>query len=118
MTGGSSILVTRMYPIEKAREVFARALHVNVHLASVDEKALDQLRGALASEKGRCPVYLDFDYATGEKIKIEAGPDLRVRCTDRLLSRVEEILGKKPPLSSQNKYCFLFARLLVSARSD
>lgn len=91
---GSNMVASQIYPLDKAQERFARALHINVHLAATDEEDLKKLLNAFRRHRGHCPVYLDFDFATGEKILLRAGEQLKVKCTPQLVEDVEKILGE------------------------
>lgn len=91
---GSNILASRLYPPDKVQERFARSLHINVHLASADEKLLKELLTVFHRHRGDCPVDLDFDFATGEKLLLRAGDKIKVKCTPQLVEDVEKILGE------------------------
>ena len=91
---GSNVQIQKVYPLNRAQELFSRALHINLHLATVDRENLLKLSGILKSARGRCPVYLDFDYATGEKVLMKSGNQFSVRCTPGLIDEIEAILGE------------------------
>jgi len=91
---GSNVQIQQVYPLDKAQEIFSQALHINLHLATVDRESLLQLSRVLKNTRGRCPVYLDFDYATGEKVLMKSGSQFRVKCTPGLINEIEEILGE------------------------
>ncbi|MFH1037954.1 MAG: DNA polymerase III subunit alpha [PVC group bacterium] len=91
---GSNVQISMVYPLEEAQEHFARALHVDLHLAALDGERIQALRQVLGRVRGRCPVYLDFAFATGEKVIIQAGEQYRVQCTPQLIKEIEDLLGE------------------------
>lgn len=91
---GSSVQVQKVYPLAQAQEIFSVALHINLHLATVNEENLLKLSRLLEKSHGSCPVYLDFNYATGEKVLMRSGERFHVKCTPDLIDDIEAILGK------------------------
>ncbi|MDP8214652.1 MAG: DNA polymerase III subunit alpha [Candidatus Euphemobacter frigidus] len=91
---GSSVQVSKVYPLDQAQEIFARALHINLHLAAIDGERLRALSRVLRHTRGRCPVFLDFDFATGEKVLLRAGDQFMVKCSPGLIGEVENVLGE------------------------
>lgn len=91
---GSNVAITKVYPLDQARETLSRSLHLNLHLVALDEERLEKVRRALEESPGKCPVFLGLDFPTGEKILVEAGDDCRVSCTSGLLSELKRILGE------------------------
>lgn len=93
--GGSNIVASDIYPIELAQERLARALHVDLHLANIGEETLKNLLALFRRHRGACPVFLDFGFATGEKILLQAGNGIRVKCTPQLVEAIESVLGEE-----------------------
>lgn len=91
---GSNVSITKVYPLDQARETLSRSLHLNLHLVTLDEQRLEEVRRALSESPGKCPVYLGLDFPTGEKVLVEAGDNCRVTCSARLLSELKRILGE------------------------
>ena len=91
---GSNVQINKVYQLDRAQELFSRALHVNLHLAAVNEESLIKLSRLLGSVPGRCPVFLDFDFATGEKVLMKSGSQFSVSCTPDLIRKIEMILGE------------------------
>jgi DNA polymerase III subunit alpha len=91
---GSNVSITRVYPLEEARATLSRALHLSLPLVTVDEERLEAVRKVLEASPGKCPVYLNFDFPTGEKVLVEADNRYRVSCTSRLLGELKQILGE------------------------
>ncbi|MEA1926899.1 MAG: OB-fold nucleic acid binding domain-containing protein [Candidatus Auribacterota bacterium] len=92
---GSNVQADKVYPIARAQELFSQALHINLHLASVAEENLLKLSRLFRDAHGRCPVFLDFDFATGEKVLMKSGSQFSVKCTPDLIRKIEDILGEK-----------------------
>jgi DNA polymerase-3 subunit alpha len=91
---GSNVAVSDIYPLEKAQEKFARALHVDLHVVSTNEQTLKNLLDTFRDYRGSCPVFLDFSFATGEKILLQAGRETKVKCSPRLIEKIESLLGE------------------------
>ncbi len=91
---GSNVQITAVHSLEDAQAQFARALHVYLHLASIDGDRIQALRQVLVRVRGTCPVFLDFAFATGEKVLIQAGDRFRVQCTPQLIKEIEDLLGE------------------------
>jgi len=91
---GSNISITRVYPLEEARENLSRSLHLSLPLVTVNEEKLEAVRRALEGSPGKCAVYLGFDFPTGEKVLIGADDRYRVSCNSRLLGELKRILGE------------------------
>lgn len=91
---GSNVSLTKVCPLEEARTTLSRSLHLSLPLVAVDEERLEKVRGVLKESPGQCPVYLSFDFPTGEKVVVEAGDGYRVSCTSRLLAELKRILGE------------------------
>lgn len=93
--GGSNVVVSEIYRLEVAQERLARALHVDVYLANTAEETLKNLLALFRRHRGGCPVFLDFGFATGEKILLQAGNGIRVKCTPHLVEEIESVLGEE-----------------------
>ncbi len=91
---GSNVSISRVYPLEAARTTLSRSLHLNLPLVAVDEEKLEEVRKVLKESPGKCPVYLGFDFPTGEKVMVEADDRYRVSCTSQLLAELKRILGE------------------------
>ncbi len=91
---GSSILASQLHSPDQVQEKLARSIRIDVHLATTDEKLLEELREVFRRHRGNCPVDLSFDFATGEKLRLRAGEGIKVKCTTRLVEEIERILGE------------------------
>ncbi len=91
---GSNVSISKVYPLEEARAKLARTVRINLHLTTVDEDRLEEVRRALSEHPGRCPVFFGCEFPTGEKVLIRAGDGYRVNCTSRLLDELKRILGE------------------------
>ncbi len=91
---GRSVVASRIYPLEKASETVAEAVHLNIQAGLAESATLEELKNILARHPGRCPVFLDFDFSTGEKILLRAGGGTRVNPSSGLLGELERLLGK------------------------
>ncbi len=91
---GSNLVVSTVYTLESAAQKFTPTVHVAFHLNDVSEETLKRVRAALARHPGASPVVFDLDFATGEKVVLKSGPQVRVACTPRLIEEVEKVLGE------------------------
>ncbi len=91
---GSNVSISKVYPLEEAREKLVRTIRINLHLTTVDEERLEEVRRVLGRYPGRCPVFFACEFPTGEKVLIRAGDGCRVNCTSRLLDELKGLLGE------------------------
>ncbi len=92
--GIPKLIVSDMVPLEDAQNRYTKTIHVNVYLSDVEHGKLEELKKVLEKEPGKCPVFLDFAAATGEKVVMRAGRGFRVSPSAKFVKAVEALLGE------------------------
>jgi DNA polymerase-3 subunit alpha len=93
-SGGLRMQASQIYDIDEAREIYARQLLIRIDTKRAGNDFLDALEQTLTPFRdGQCPVSLD--YARGDSsARITLGEAWRIRPTDELLHRLQELAGE------------------------
>lgn len=93
-TGGLRLQASQIYDIDEAREVYARQLLIRVDEKAAGNGFIDALEQTLSPfREGRCPVILDYARADSSA-RIGLGEEWKIRPTDELLHRLQELAGE------------------------
>jgi DNA polymerase-3 subunit alpha len=90
----TSLMVSKIIPLEDAPELLTSELHVHVYEASTNRKHLEELRRIYANHPGTVPVVLCAVCASGEMAFVKV-PELTVANTDSLRHQVRQLLGEE-----------------------
>ncbi|MBI5623671.1 MAG: DNA polymerase III subunit alpha [Elusimicrobia bacterium] len=90
--GGPELFLDELAPLAEALPRYARKLIISCEPSSLDENALEALRTALESHRGRCPVELQHQTPEGVAV-LEV--EQRVIINQNLLESLDSILGEK-----------------------
>jgi len=94
-TGGLKMSANKLYDIDHAREAFARQLVLKVDQQKAGNGFIRGLSEVLGSyREGHCPVRVDYQQA-GATAQIQLGAGWRVRPTDELIRRLDELVGRE-----------------------
>lgn len=92
-SGGYKMSARSIHDINQAREHFSRRLLVNIDEKKAMNGFINELKTALSPYvDGRCPVTLAYQ-RNDASAKINLGQEWRVRPTDELLQRLDDMLG-------------------------
>jgi len=89
------VVADSIYALDDAEEKLTSSVHIDLHQARVSDGTIEKLNELLKGNPGKCPVFLDFSFSTGEKLLMRAGVNLRVTPSRSLVERVEELLGEE-----------------------
>lgn len=89
------VVADSIYALDDAEEKLTSSVHIDLHQARVNDGTIEKLNELLKGNPGKCPVFLDFSFSTGEKLLMRAGVNLRVTPSRSLVERVEELLGEE-----------------------
>ncbi|MCP5151231.1 MAG: DNA polymerase III subunit alpha [Chromatiales bacterium] len=93
VTGGCSMVVSRVLDIETARERHAKRLAVRLDDSAMGNGMIDALAQALESFRpGATPICIDYRRRDAA-VRLPLGDDWRVRPTEELLGRLRELAG-------------------------
>jgi len=93
-SGGYKMSARAVYDMEQARERFAKRLVINVDAARAGNGFVGELEQTLSPfREGGCPVVLDY-LGRGVRAQLNFGEEWRVRLTDELLHRLDELAGE------------------------
>ncbi|NOX91665.1 MAG: DNA polymerase III subunit alpha, partial [Gammaproteobacteria bacterium] len=94
-TGGLKMSANKIYDIDHAREAFARQLVLTVDQQKAGNGFIRGLSEVLDPyRQGHCPVRVDYRQA-GAVAQIQLGAGWRVRPTDELMRRLDELVGRE-----------------------
>ena len=94
-TGGLKMSANKLYDIDHAREAFARQLVLKVDQQKAGNGFVRGLSEVLGPyREGHCPVRVDYQQA-GATAQIQLGAGWRVRPTDELIRRLDELVGRE-----------------------
>jgi DNA polymerase-3 subunit alpha len=94
-TGGLKMSANKIYDIDHAREAFARRIVLRVDKAKAGNGFIRELTQVLSPyREGHCPICLDYRQPKA-KGQIQFGPEWRVRPTDELIRRLDELAGRE-----------------------
>lgn len=88
-----SLRVSRVVPVERAREVLAGAVRLTVASAGLDEDLLMRLQDVLKAHPGPCPVFFEVETPSGHRVLVKAGNEHFVSPSARFFADIEEVLG-------------------------
>ena len=81
--------------IDRAREIFAKRLMVNIDHKQVSNGFVQSLQSVLNPfRQGHCPVYVVYENA-GAAAQIKLGQDWLVKPTDELINRLKALAGEQ-----------------------
>ncbi len=93
-TGGMKMSARKIYDIDHARESFAKRLVLQVDKQKADNGFISSLTQVLKPFcEGHCPVRVDYRRSDAV-VQILLGDEWRVRPTDELIRRLDELAGK------------------------
>ena len=93
--GGLTMRVQDVYDIERAREQFARGLHLDLGQIQLDNEFITALRHLLEPfREGGCLITLDY-LNQQARARLRFGDSWRVRPSDALLARLRQMLGEE-----------------------
>jgi len=94
-TGGVKMSAQKIYDIDHAREAFAKRLVLKVDKSKAGNGFIKELAEVLSPfREGHCPVMVDY-IGEGANAQIQLGKDWRVRPTDELIRRLDELAGRE-----------------------
>ena len=94
-TGGLKMSANKIYDIDHAREAFARQLVLKVDEKKAGNGFIRELTQVLDPyREGHCPVQVDYQQASATA-QIQLGANWRVRPTDELMRRLDELVGRE-----------------------
>jgi DNA polymerase-3 subunit alpha len=94
-TGGVKMSAQKIYDIDHAREAFAKRLVLKVDKNKAGNGFIKSLAEVLSPfREGHCPVMVDY-VGEGANAQIQLGKDWRVRPTDELIRRLDELAGRE-----------------------
>ncbi|MCF6255664.1 MAG: DNA polymerase III subunit alpha [Gammaproteobacteria bacterium] len=94
-TGGLKMSANKIYDIDHAREAFARQLVLKVDQQKAGNGFIRGLSEVLDPfRQGHCPIRVDYQQA-GASAQIQLGANWRVRPTDELMRRLDELIGRE-----------------------
>jgi DNA polymerase-3 subunit alpha len=88
-----SLRVSRVIPVERAREVLAGSVRLSVASAGLDEDLLMRLQDVLRAHPGPCPVFFEVETPSGHRVLVKSGNEHFVSPSARFLADIEEVLG-------------------------
>ncbi len=88
-----SLRVSRVVPVERAREVLAGSVRLTVASAGLDEGLLMRLQDVLRAHPGPCPVFFEVETPSGHRVLVKAGNEHFVSPSARFFADIEEVLG-------------------------
>jgi DNA polymerase-3 subunit alpha len=93
-TGGVKMSARKIYDIDHAREAFAKRLVLKVDEKRAANGFVKELARVLSPyREGHCPVLVNYQRADATA-QIQLGREWRVRPTDELIRRLDELAGK------------------------
>ena len=93
-SGNMKMSCEHIYDMDQARERFARRLEILVDKQTAGNGFVDSLSEILLPfREGGCPVWLNFE-GHGARAKVALGDEWRVKPTDELVHRLQEMAGK------------------------
>ncbi|MCF6337086.1 MAG: DNA polymerase III subunit alpha [Gammaproteobacteria bacterium] len=94
-TGGLKMSANKIYDIDHAREAFARQLVLTVDQQKAGNGFIRGLTEVLDPfRQGHCPIRVDYQQA-GASAQIQLGANWRVRPTDELMRRLDDLVGRE-----------------------
>jgi DNA polymerase-3 subunit alpha len=94
-TGGVKMSAQKIYDIDHAREAFAKRLVLKVDKIKAGNGFIKELAEVLSPfREGHCPVLVDY-IGQGANAQIQLGRDWRVRPTDELIRRLDDLAGRE-----------------------
>ena len=94
-TGGVKMSAQKIYDIDHAREAFAKRLVLSVDEKKAGNGFIKELAEVLSPfREGHCPVLVDY-HRPDATAQIQLGRDWRVRPTDELIRRLDELAGRE-----------------------
>jgi DNA polymerase-3 subunit alpha len=88
------VLLDQATPLVQAFRAKTRTVRVKVHVDRVDKKKLVELRRALESHPGNCPVFVQLVSSDDWRVTL-GGNKLTVEPSEAMLSSLERLFGEK-----------------------
>ena len=89
------VVADSIYALDDAEEKLTSSVHIDLHQARVNDGTIEKLNELLKGNPGKCPVFLNFFFSTGEKIIMKTGANLCVIPSRSLVEKVKELLGEE-----------------------
>lgn len=88
------IRADEIYPLADAHRFFAQKLSLHVPESRATNEVFAAVRQILRAHPGQVPVTICIEYATGEKVFINAEHTFKTVATQRVIHEIEKILGE------------------------
>ena len=79
--------------LEKVKEKFTQSVLIKLSTTGLEEIMLRRIRAVIEKCKGKTPIFIDLISAEGRKIRLSTKEDLFVYPSDKLIEKMEEIVG-------------------------
>jgi DNA polymerase-3 subunit alpha len=88
------IFPQEIFPLEDAPKKFTKQVHLRLHTAHLKPESISTVHELVASNPGRCPLFLCFMRPTGEVIFVEPNERFFVTPSRQLQERADELFGE------------------------
>ncbi|MCO6400636.1 MAG: DNA polymerase III subunit alpha [Verrucomicrobia bacterium] len=83
-----------IYPLPLAHRSFAQKISLHIHESRATAETLNAVRQILRSNPGEVPVVICLEYASGERVFIQAEHTFKTMATQRVLHELDKVLGE------------------------
>ncbi|RJP71973.1 MAG: DNA polymerase III subunit alpha [Candidatus Abyssobacteria bacterium SURF_17] len=90
----AKIIAEDIVPIEKAEERFARAVHIKLMTAGMEERTLEELAGIVTKNKGDCKLFLHCVMPEHHEVVVESSSGSGLKASPRVKELVEALMGE------------------------
>ncbi|MBN1914182.1 MAG: DNA polymerase III subunit alpha [Candidatus Omnitrophica bacterium] len=85
------IIVNDLFPME---EIYKLITGININLSGVRENLFESLKGLLAENSGKTPVYLHLNTPVRSRVQLIVGDGLYVTPSEKLIQDISSLLGE------------------------
>ena len=87
------LLADEVIPLEEVKTKFTKAILIRLSTPGLEKALLDNLKGILSKHRGKVPVLLSFQEASGKRISMSTGRNYAVKPDDGLFEEIENLCG-------------------------
>ncbi|MFH1593638.1 MAG: DNA polymerase III subunit alpha [Candidatus Omnitrophota bacterium] len=87
------LIAEDIFPLEEVKSKFTKAILIKLSTPGLEKSFLSGLKDILVRHKGKVPVLLSFQGASGKRVNMSAGRNYTVAMDDLLVEELENLCG-------------------------
>jgi len=92
--GEPKVIAEEIVPIEEAEEKFARACHISIMTAGLEEETLEKLARIASENEGRCKLFIHCSTSETREVTIESAVGKGLEPSLRVKEQIEDLMGE------------------------